>query len=243
MTNLNEKIILLDAPEIPDAQPNFPGSQVNLLPLSALVSPLKVLIPDWQCSPPEPPVHVLLTLLLKEKPVADYRFTTPIAPELFPFAAHIPETDLAQEGEHEVSYTVDIGGNTAMAMSTPITVDLTAPNFGNPGEPPHFPPEIDSEGITRQYLATHNDEVLVTIGIYMQQLACDSIEFHFGSLASKPIIIETVRDATSSTVIKLSGATIREKGSGTMFAFYRLRDRAGNLGQLSSFKQVNVDLS
>ncbi|SNY38256.1 hypothetical protein SAMN05660659_04134 [Pseudomonas sp. LAMO17WK12:I6] len=244
MTNLNEKILLLDAPEIPDALPNFPGSQVNLLPLSALVSPLKVLIPDWQCSPPEPvPVQVLLTLLLNEKPVADYPFTTPIDPALFPFAAHIPETYLAQEGEHEVSYIVNIGGNTAPARSTPITVDLTAPNFGNPGEPPQFPPEIDSEGITQQYLATHNDEVLVTIGIYMQQLACDSIEFHFGSLASKPVIIETVRDATSSTVIKLSGATIRGIGSGTMFAFYRLRDRAGNLGQLSSFKQVNVDLS
>ncbi|HHS7812740.1 hypothetical protein [Pseudomonas putida] len=243
MTNLNEKILLLDAPEIPDALSNFPGSQVNLLPLSALGSPLKVLIPDWQCSPPEPPVHVLLRLLLNGNRVADYPFTTPIDPALFPFEAHIPEAHLVQEGVYEVSYILDIGGNEDMAASTPITVDLTAPNFGNPGEPPQFPPEIDIEGITQQYLAANNDEVLVTIATYMQQRACDSIEFHFGSLAAEPVIIKTVHDATSPTVIKLSGAIIREIGSGTMFAFYRLRDRAGNLGQQSSFKQVKVDLS
>ena len=243
MTNLNEKILLLDAPEIPDARPNFPGSQVNLLPLSALVSPLKVLIPEWYSSPSDPGVPVLLRLLLNGNRVAAYPFTTPIDPALFPFEAHIPEAHLVQEGVYEVSYILDIGGNEDMAASTPITVDLTAPNFGNPGEPPQFPPEIDSEGITPQYLAAHNDEVLVTIAIYMQQRACDSIEFHFGSLAAEPVIIETVHDATSRTVIKLSGAIIREIGSGTMFAFYRLRDRAGNLGQKSSFKQVKVDLS
>ncbi|RBC01061.1 hypothetical protein C3E97_014885 [Pseudomonas sp. MWU12-2115] len=243
MTNLNEKILLLDAPEIPDALPDFPGSQVNLLPLSALGSPLKVSIPDWQNSPFEPGVPVRLILLLNENRVADYHFTTPIDPGLFPFEAHIPETYLAQEGEHEVSYTVSIGGNLENAASTPITVDLTAPNFGNPGEPPQFPPEIDSEGITQQYLAAHNDEVLVTIATYMQQRACDSIEFHFGSLAAEPVIIKTVHDATSPTVIKLSGAIIRGIGSGNLFAFYRLRDRAGNRGHLSSFKQVKVDLS
>lgn len=243
MTNLNEKILVLDAPDIPDALPNFPGSQVNLLPLSALVSPLKVLIPDWQNSPSEPGVTVRLKLLLNEKQVADYSFTTPVDPGLFPFEAHIPETYLAQEGEHEVSYTVSFLGNTETASSTPLTVDLTAPNFGNPGEPPQFPPEVDSEGITQQYLEANDDAVLVTIATYMQQRAGDRIEFCYGSLAAEPVIIKTVYDATLPTVIRLSGEIIRRLGSGTMFAFYRLRDRAGNLGQQSSFKQVKVDLS
>lgn len=243
MTNLNEKILFLDAPEIPAALPNFPGSQVNLLPLSALGSSLKVLIAQWPDSTPFPGEDVMLTLLLNGHRVVDYLFTTPIDPGLFPFEAHIPETHLLRDGVYEVSYTVETGGIIKPAASTPITVDLMAPNFGNPGEPPQFPPEIDSEGITQQYLAAHNDEVLVTIATYMQQRACDSIEFHFGSLAAKPVIIKTVHDATSPTDIKLSGAIIRGIGSGTMFAFYGLRDRAGNLGPQSLFKQVSVVLS
>jgi len=39
MTNLNEEILELAPPAIPAALVNFPDSQVNLLPLSALAAP------------------------------------------------------------------------------------------------------------------------------------------------------------------------------------------------------------
>ncbi|MGY2443587.1 hypothetical protein [Pseudomonas sp. SDO52101_S400] len=242
MTNLNEKILELAAPEIPDALANFPGSQDNLLPLSALQSPLRVLIARWLDPGPAPGLPVRLTLLLNGNPVANYDFTTPIDPALFPFPAHIPEQNLQQEGEHEVSYRVIIGGNAGQSTGTPITIDTTAPNYGNPGAAPVFPPDVISHGITQKYLDDHGDEVLVTIPQYLQQRTCDRIEFYFGSLTAPPAIITTVHDSSSPTVIKLSGEIIRAHGSGNKLAFCRLSDRAGNIGSLSAFVSVDVHL-
>ena len=185
MTNLNEKILELAAPEIPDALPNFPGSEFNLLPLRALGSPLRVLIEQWLDSVPFPGVPVRLTLLLNRNAVADYHFTTPIDPALFPFPANIPEQYLL-EGVHEVSYLVTIGENAELSTPTPITIDKTAPNFGNPGDAPVFPPEVISQGITQKYLDENSDEVLVRIPQYLQQRTCDTIDFHFGSFAAPP---------------------------------------------------------
>lgn len=46
MTSLNENNLELIAPSIPQANPNFPGSQYNLMSITSL-NPLKVGIPLW----------------------------------------------------------------------------------------------------------------------------------------------------------------------------------------------------
>jgi hypothetical protein len=243
MTNLNKAILELAPPEIPAALVNFPGGQVNLLPLSALAAPLQTLIEKWPDSDHPPGVPVTLTLLLNGIGVADFAFMTPIYPGLFPFEAHIPEQYLQQEGVHKVSYIVNTGGNPATSANTPFTIDKTAPNFGNPGEIVQFPPEIIRDGITQKYLDEHGDEVLGIIPVYLQQRACDSIECHYGSLTNSPVIITTVHDSNSPTVIKLSGEIIRAHGSGDKLVFYRLADLAENKGPFSAYESIKVNLS
>ncbi|PYC22386.1 hypothetical protein DMX02_10815 [Pseudomonas jessenii] len=243
MTNLNEKIHELAPPAIPAALINFPDSQINLLPLSALAAPLQLLIQKWPGSDNPLNVPVILILLLNGERVANFNFVTPIDPALFPFAAHIPEHYLQKEGVHQVSYIVNTAGNPETSESTPFTIDVTAPNYGSSGEIVQFPQEVISDGITQKYLDEHGDEVLVTIPRYLQQQACDSIEFHYGSLTNSPIIITTVHDSSSPTVIKLSGEIIRAYGSGDKLAFYRLVDRAGNKGPFSAYESIKVNLS
>jgi len=239
---INENILDLDPPRIPDALPNFPDSQVNLLPLTALESPLLVLIPEWSDLPTTPGMQVVVSLLFNEQQVAQYQYTTPINPALFPLNVHIPKHHLV-EGAHRVSYIMTVFERPMPSASTPITVDTSAPNRGNPGHAPNFPLDVIRDGITQSYLDENGDEVLVTIPRYLQQQACDSIELHYGSLTDKPVIVKTVHDSISPTKIKLSGEIIRRYGSGKMLAFYRLGDRAGNRGSISEFAQINVNLS
>ncbi|PIF53449.1 hypothetical protein CLU80_5966 [Pseudomonas sp. 29] len=242
MTNLNKEILELAPPEIPAALVNFPGSQINLLPLSALAASLQIVIQKWANSDHPVSVPVKLTLLLNGTRVEEVSFTTPIDPGLFPFSVYILEQYLQQEGVHEVSYIVNTAGNPATSESTPFTIDRTAPNYGNPGEIVQFPPEIIRDGITQKYLDEHGDEVLGIIPVYLQQRACDSIECHYGSFTNSPVIITTVHDSNSPTVIKLSGEIIRAHGSGNKLAFYRIKDRAGNYGPFSAFVNIHVDL-
>ncbi|MBV7515536.1 MULTISPECIES: hypothetical protein [unclassified Pseudomonas] len=240
MSNLNDGVLELARPEIIGALPNFPGSENNLLPRALLFDPLKVAIPTWQ----ELESPAFLTLWLgwngQTLPVTEYYFEPPINPGLFPYTAEIAPQLFSQEGEYEVHYKLDIGGNEYVSHLNTFTVDRTPPNLGNPGPLPLFPQDLIDRTITPEYLAAHNDEVEVTIARYLGQRPCDVITFYFGAATENNGLQISVHDSASDTVFKLKGDIIRAKGDGDHFAFYSLNDRAGNEGRNSRYQPIRV---
>ncbi|MBT9263917.1 hypothetical protein KKQ10_03460 [Pseudomonas sp. MG-9] len=232
-------------PVIPDALANIPGGQENLIPTKILESPLRVLIPDFTRGNMFPGIQGYVELNLSGIPVRETRFpfTTPIDPSTFPIMVHIPVGPITNEGTYEVDYTVNLGGNVELSESNYFTVDRTAPNDGEPGQAPKFPPEIIRQGITQDYLDTNNDEVLITISHYKGQRLGETIPFYYGSFDADPVSTTKVKDADSDTIVRLSGNTIREKGNGNKIAYYRLKSRAGIQGPSSLSLFIKVDLS
>lgn len=246
MTNLNINTAGLVAPGIPAALPNFPGGQHNLIPLHSLVQPLSLHIPQWPGSEFEWTMVLDIYLSVQgQSPLRAerYNFYGPIDPEFFPFEARVPRDKFTQEGVYEVFYRVNAGGNISESLSNQFTIDKTAPNFGNPGVHAVFPADVIDSGITSEYLDDNGDEVIVSIPNFLGQLPGDTINFYFGAFMDDAVLCKTVHDSTSSTVLHLSGDIIRAKGNGYRLAYYRLQDRAGNVGALSQSLSINVNLS
>ena len=244
MTSLNETILELTAPSIPYARPNFPGSQYNLMPINDL-NPMEVRIPQWPDSDKAAPMILIISLGRDQQPpidVATYTLYGPLDVTYFPYKGEIPAQYLALEGVYQVCYRVEIAGNTQNSTNNQFTIDKTAPNRNFPGESPIFPQAIIDGGITRQYLESNNDEVLVQIPVYSDQRKGDAVLFNFGSLIDGPVSRVTVSDSTTPTSVSLSGDVIREKGNGNQFADYTLEDRADNSGPKSQSKTILVSL-
>lgn len=245
MTSLNENNLELIAPSIPQANPNFPGSQYNLMSITSL-NPLKVGIPLWPDSDKAERMVLTISIGRDQQPpedVATYTFYGPLDSTVFPFLGDILAEHLALEGVYQVSYRVEIAGNTQNSATNQFTIDRTAPNNNLSGASPIFPPEVIDEGITREYLELHDDEVPVTIPVYSDQREGDVVLLYFGNFIESPVLRATVSDSTSPTVVHLSGDVIRERGNGNKFAYYTLEDRADNAGQKSQSKTIPVSLS
>lgn len=245
MTSLNENNLELIAPSIPQAKPNFPGSQINLIPINSL-NPLEVGIPLWPDS--DKAERMVLTISIGREQqlfqdVATYVLHGPLDFSYFPYPGEIPAEYLELEGVYQVSYRVEIAGNTQNSTNIQFTIDRTAPNNNLPGASPIFPPEVIDGGITREYLELHNDEVLVTVPVYSDQRQGDVVLLYFGNFIDGPVLRATVSDSTSPTVVHLSGDVIRKKGNGDKFAYYTLEDRADNAGEKSQSKIIPVSLS
>lgn len=245
MTSLNETILELTAPSIPYAKPNFPGSQYNLMPINDL-NPMEVRIPQWPDSDKAAPMILTISLGRDQQPlidVATYTLYGPLDFTYFPYKGEIPAQYLALEGVYQVCYRVEIAGNIQNSTNNQFTVDKTAPNHNLPGESPIFPLSVINEGVTSQYLQDHNDEVIVEIPFQTDQREGDFISFYFGSFNHGPVLRTPVSGSISSTLIHLSGATIREKGNGNQLTYYSLDDRADNQGPNSKSKFIVVALS
>lgn len=245
MTSLNETILELTAPSIPYARPNFPGSQYNLVPITDL-NPMEVRIPQWPDSDKAAPMILTISIGRDQQPsedVATYTLYGPLDFTYFPYKGEIPAQYLALEGVYQVCYKVEIAGNIQNSTNNQFTVDKTAPNHNLPGESPIFPLSVINGGITRQYLESNNDEVLVQIPVYSDQRKGDAVLFYFGSFIDGPVSRVTVSDSTTPTSVSLSGEMIRKKGSGNQLTYYSLDDRADNQGPNSKSKFIVVALS
>lgn len=222
---------LLAAPRVPQALPDIPGGEANLLPVSALSAPLNVTFEKWANSGN----GGTLTLFWNDTAVETKRWDTDIPEdELFIL---VPQAFLV-EGHPNLRYEVITdAGVTTDSQTLTLTIDTTSP-FLNPISELRFPPEVISDGVTADWLVGHGDTLQAQVPDYIQIKPGDVIRFYWSDDATTLTLAgeKTVEplDIGSPLTVMFEGITIRDRGDGRQFAVYDVRDRAGNLSQSST---------
>lgn len=220
---------LLPPPTAPDALPDIPGGATNLIPVSATTAPLRIEFPMWHNSLPSPENPERLVLHWGKASFSK-EWTAPVAADdLF---IMVPVAALA-DGVFAAHYVVTIHtGNPAGSEPLTVTIDKTAPVLAA-SERLIFPTEIISNGVTASYLAAHGDKVMADLPRYGEPGAGDEITWYWDSTPDSHEEVDTwslVEDDTSKPfAIAFEGSMIRSRGDGPRRAYYRVRDRAGNL--------------
>ena len=221
---------LLEPPVSPDALPNIPGGQENLLPLSALVCPLRIEVPMWGYSNPSPGHPERLFLYWGAQLVEEKTWRDTIAPDDLYF--DIPVALLA-DGQVLVTYRVH-GYNGSQVASEPLTltIDKVAPLLGGEEGALIVDDQALNEGVTVRYLESHDDCLLATVPGYDSPAVGDTVTYYWDR---KPFANERVgelevteQNAGQPLVLEFAGDMIREREDGQRYIHYRVRDRAGN---------------
>ncbi|MGH8417204.1 MAG: hypothetical protein ACRER8_07950 [Pseudomonas sp.] len=173
-----------------------------------------------------------------------WRFTLPIEDSEFPGMIALSPNQTTQPGLHSLQYQVNVEGNPAASDALDFNIDRTAPNNGGPGSLVTLPAEVESNGITKEYLDA-NGGVLITVpGDYADRKIGDAVNVYFGrSIPSAVYVGKITRtDTTSPLTTTLTAAQIGlEEGEKSIF--YTLEDRVGNVGRPSEYKPVDVVLT
>jgi len=175
---------------------------------------------------------------------SEYRNTLPIPPGDFPLKLALPPTQSTQAGPHALTYNVNVQGNATSSDPLNFSIDRMAPNGGNAGGLVILPPEIEANGITKEYLDA-NGSVLITVpGDYADRKIGDIVTVYFGSSIPTAVLVGTIPrgDTTSPLTIPLTAAQVGNE-EGTKTLFYTLQDRVGNIGLPSEYKPVEVILT
>jgi hypothetical protein len=239
--------LAVPAPTLPADNPLLPPTAddpENQLPHQFQGTLLKVEIPAFEVEtdPGRPGLVYLKWDGIRQRP-SQYSFTTPLDPGAFPLPLTLPAEATLLAGRHTLTYEVNIGGNPVASTALTIYIDQTAPNFGQSGAPVTLPPEVETGGITKEYLDA-NGKVTITVAEYNDRKIGDEISVYYGSNPQTASLVGTViRDNTTTPVtVDLTTAQIGTS-EGTKLLFSRLQDRPGNLGPDSSYKPVLVTLS
>ncbi|RON10097.1 hypothetical protein BK659_09350 [Pseudomonas brassicacearum] len=238
--------------DIPDALPNIPdpNGEINLLPAHLKGKDLNVVISQpWANSaksggtdrfelllgPKNAPVHTV---------VASFCLSGPIDPDLFPLVVTIPKQRLVYQGPFEVFYRVSKDDClVGQSPVTELTTNWTPPNYGNTPVMSELPEEVVN-GVTTQYLETHDDCVAVTIKHtdYLNPKVGDEIHFCMGGADASPIVLKQVEYTNSKTTLLVPGEELRRFANGIHLIFYTLKDRAGNEGPNSKGNFIRLAL-
>ncbi|WP_268800089.1 hypothetical protein [Pseudomonas huanghezhanensis] len=216
----------------------------NQLPHQFQGTVLKVEIPAFDVvSDPNRPGMVYLKWDGIRQRLSQYPFTTPLDTRVFPIQLTLPAEATLSAGRHTLTYEVSIGGNPVGSTPLPIYIDQVAPNFGQEAARVTLPPEVEADGITKEYLDA-NGKVTVTVPEYNDKKIGDEISVYYGSNPQTALLVGTFTrpDTTTPVTVDLTTAQIGTS-EGDKLLFYRLRDRVGNLGPESSYKPVLVTLS
>lgn len=124
--------------------------------------------------------------------------------------------------------------------SDPLTIyiDTVAPNLGQAGGPLELPPEVELEGVSREYLDNNAGVVVLTIPAYSDPKPGDVIRVYAESMEIGSF---TRDDLADPMVIDWPEDKMPHEGSYPLV--YTLADRTSNLGPRSTFKNVNVYLT
>lgn len=228
----------LPEPIIPALLPDGPQwDETGLLPATEALKPLAVEIPAWDHQP-MPGGRTIVTLYWVTG-VSNHQ----VGSREWDFSAHPPgEIPQAErlfnvspvylvEGSHSVWYHLtDPPGLSHDSLRTPVTIDLTAPQLGNNGGRLVF----DTSLIDEQYLIDNNDRVLAEVPIYSTMKPGDVITWYWNADPNQVRPDDVVdsrtlqRGEVQPLTLVFTGAMILARGDGERYAFYRLRDRAGN---------------
>ncbi|NWB87214.1 hypothetical protein [Pseudomonas gingeri] len=223
----------------------------GLVPRSVLEGDLEFIVPAWDFSqqytetirvgwrPEGAPFHAV---------GAPYDFVPPIAPGDKTLV--VPMAEL-RHGNYELSYEKTIRGiNPLESLKTKVRIDRESPNDGQQPLSMIFPDELNGV-ISEQYLID-NGEVRVRVPRYVGAEGRDRAIYYWTNtespLESEPPVNEqefSQYDVDNNLMyVRYDEADIRSWGTGTRYAYYRLRDLAGNLNAVrSSLSSIRVDLT
>ena len=245
--------IQVEKPTVPDVlDPNDPD---GLLPSRVLGEPLEVQFMGWEFGNPGRVDIVELGFRLSGLdfvPVDEktYFITDPINIS-FPQSLFVPVNKLSPDGIYDVSIKVYRGGvNPVESPKKQVTIDTMPPNFNRQPEAIIFP--ADANGvITEDYLNAHGDEVNVLVPFYPDAKGGDRAIYYWTD-TQNPTDFEVAIGEQAFSALDVINKTlrvtykadeIRPWGTGPRFAYYYLRDLAGNLGPRSKLSPIDVDLT
>lgn len=237
--------LILPAPEMNPKNPLLPDTaddETNQLPQPHGVV-LDVDIPVFE-RPVAPNTPYFLQLLWNSVRVGGrVNGTLPIDDSVFPITLQLPATHTVNAGRYNLSYEFNVGGNPNDSDALSINIDNLAPNSGNAGSMVVVPPEVDRDGITKEYL-DNNGFVAVTIPEYGDAKIGDVIKVYYGvsQLTAKLFAEFTRSDLNDVVTVELTAAFIGTV-EGEHGIYYTLADRVGNVGPPSAFKQLDVRLT
>ncbi|MFK3819039.1 hypothetical protein ACI2KG_21000 [Pseudomonas sp. NPDC089407] len=227
---------LLAPPTAPQALPNIPDGEPNLLPTTALSRPLRIEVPIWPNSNPMPGFPETLTLYWQGAAVGEPKR----------WEGEIPEDDLFVEapvalllhGTWQVTYEV-YGFNGVITHSEPLTltIDTVPPVLGGDEGLLLFDEEVERDGVTARYLEKHEDCLLAELPAYQKPAIEDVILYYWDDrpFANDKLGEYTVaqEDTGQPILLSIEGDDIRSRGDGERYVHYQVRDRAGNLSARS----------
>ncbi|MFR0672278.1 hypothetical protein ACLUUI_02880 [Enterobacterales bacterium AW_CKDN230030176-1A_HGKHYDSX7] len=235
MATASRHIGLLAPPHAPMALPDIPGGQPGLLPVAVLGAPLRIDVPPWPISMPSPATPETLSLFWNGTFIADKTFDAPIAAS--DYFIDVPSDHLLKEGQVEVTYQVRIyNGTLNDSTGLVLTIDRTAPVLGGDRGRLSFA-ELGEQAVTDEFLKAHGNRLRAEVPAYQQVRAGDTLIHYWddepldGTYVGEHTLSE--QDAGVPVTIDYDGNMIRERGDGTRYAQYRVRDRAGNESQMA----------
>jgi hypothetical protein len=241
----------LPVPQVPVILKDEHGAESpdGLLPRTELNRDLQLIVPAWSFTtdPVLGPdiVKVGFRPLGDEfREVAEFEFSIPIEPG--DKIVSVPR-DYLDNGIYDLSYILRQGGNPAESAKKRITVDRVAPDDG---QEPALLEMLDVVGaITDDYLKEHG-QVRFQVRSYVGIKARDRA-IYFWTDTDKPSDSETEIDEQefsqvdidlNELFITIREQDIRDRGEGSRYIYYRLRDWAGNKGPRSELLELFVDL-
>ncbi|MGV2835652.1 hypothetical protein, partial [Pseudomonas shirazensis] len=168
------------------------------------------------------------------------QFTTPIT---FPVEMTLPASETGSQGQYELSYVVNIVGNETSSLPLVVNIDTTPPNNNRPGEQVGLPAEVETDGITREYLDAHGRVVVTVPNTYSDAKIDDEVILKFGT--SIPLAKEIGRFPRPNLIDTIQFDLLEEHitQEGDHSLFYVLADRKGNEGPNSAYRTVPVMLT
>lgn len=233
---------LLDPPTVAGMLGNIPGGEPNLLPVALVRDSLRVDVPRWLNSNPQPGRGQTLRLYWDEQLVDEKTWERPIEDdELF---IEVPVNWL-REGQARVAYTVMLWNcNSDESETLTLTIDTTEPKLGGARGELSFP-ELGSDTLTEDYLKAHDDVLEAELPLYDEPGAGDTLIFYWNTQPFENVEagrrVLTREDIGKPLLIAYTGELIRERGDGPRYAFYEVQDRAGNLSRPS--QPITVDVA
>lgn len=223
----------------------------GLIPRSAVDHDLDFIVEAWTPTDTTSTNYVHVGWRLEGRPfekVNEYEYWQPI--DTLPKLMQVPFEKL-EHGVYELSYKIIVQGNDIESVKKKVTVDRRAPDDGQTPDALEFPLEIEQAGvITDEYLVQHG-QVEMTVPRYTDMRGKDKVIYYWTDKNPPPTDEVAVGekqfsqdeiDAGTLTFI-LPESVIRDAQQGRRFAYYRLRDLAGNEGPIAIVSGIDVLLT
>lgn len=154
-------------------------------------------------------------------------------------------TEYLLHGRPTLHYEVQIyNGETGRSKVLQLTIDREPPALGGDEGMLVFPDEVLNNGVTAQYLALNGDKLEALVPDYKVLAVGDTITYFWNrKLNDEEYAGErTLNLADIGQPVKLvfDGQMIRDREDGVRYAYYRIKDRAGNQSPRARIVDLDV---